>query len=159
MKLTSKLAGATAVSLLLAYSAFASENFSNILQNGTGNSGLVLQSGNSNAVGRSGRAAEQTGAQNDFEFTQSGNGNGIGAGTAGRFTQDSNRNTATITQSTDNNQVNSVTQTGITSTAGGVGVRRNTLVIDQLGGNGNVVNVVTQTRTSFRTARPTGSMR
>lgn len=135
-----------ALSMLMASGALADNNFSNVIQSGDDNAGVVAQGpGSGNAVGTQGMAAHQNGNQNVIGFTQSGSDNQIGTAGTG-FRQESNRNSATITQTSAGNKVLQVTQTGISSATGGVALRRNTLTIDQGGGSGNVVSRVTQAR-------------
>lgn len=140
------LATTTAILLLMGGAAFADNNFSNVVQDGAGNAGSVVQGpGDGNKVGTDSMAAGQNGNQNSFGFVQSGDGNEIGTDGTG-FEQKSNRNTAAITQSTNGNKVLQVTQTGISSPLGGATLRRNTLSIDQGGGDGNIVSRVSQER-------------
>lgn len=150
MKTKLVLAATTALSLVWSGSTLADDNFSNVVQTGNDNSGFVEQSGSSNEVGTpvglGPGAATQAGNNNILTFDQSGSGNAIGTAGTG-FRQDSNRNSATITQTSDGNAVLQVQQTGISSTTGGVGLRRNTLTIEQGGSDGgNTVSRVTQTR-------------
>src|SRR5690606_821757 len=88
-------------------------------------------------------AIRQHGDDNILGFTQLGKGNRIGAAGTG-FLQESNRNSATVVQSSDRNVVREVTQTGNGSDAGSL--RRNTLSIVQQGGAANSVHTLIQTR-------------
>jgi len=144
---------AMAILLATAVSAWAGgDNFANLLQNGSTNSAAVDQSsGNDNLAGTALLGARQNGNNNLLEFRQLGHGNEIGTG-AGGFLQKSNRNNATIRQTTDNNSVLEIQQTGIAS---GFGThRRNTLAIVQEGGDGNVVQRVEQIRVGGLLALP-----
>lgn len=150
MKPKDMVAAPAAILLLAGASALADDNSARLLQSGSLNSALIDQSpGSGNRAGGD-LAARQDGDRNVLEFTQSGDRNAIGAGGAG-FLQQSNRNTATIVQSSSDNSVVEVLQTGIASSTGTH--RRNTLSITQQGGNGNVVGSVVQTRT-----RPAGDL-
>lgn len=144
MKSAVALAAAATITLLMGVGARADGNFSNLLQHGGGNSALVDQSpGNGNLAGAETLAARQLGNLNILDFTQSGSNNEIGTGGDG-FLQQSDRNTATIRQSSSGNAVLEIVQTGIASGFGAH--RRNTLSIVQEGGDGNLVGRVVQTR-------------
>lgn len=150
-KLKVLLGAATALSLMASSGVVADDNFSNVLQQGSGNSGLVTQGGSKNRVGtetfaarQTGRTGAQTGNNNVFTFSQSGSGNEIGTGGTG-FLQERHRNTATITQTSDFNKVFQATQTGPSNEWGNQ--RRNTLTIEQGGAGGsNIVSRISQTR-------------
>lgn len=144
MKPTATFATVAVAALVAAASALAGDNFSSVSQQGDLNTAAIDQSaGSRNRVGTDALAARQLGNGNVLHFTQSGDRNAIGTGGAG-FLQQSGRNTATITQSSNRNVVLEVLQTGLDSDAGTQ--RRNTLTIEQKGGNGNRVDSVLQIR-------------
>lgn len=146
MKSTAMFAAATAIALVSGAAALADGNLSHLSQTGDLNAALIDQSaGDGNHAGAASLAIRQNGRQNRLGFEQSGDRNEIGI-KGGGFLQQSNRNTVTITQSSNNNKVVEVLQTGMTSTAGGQALRRNTLKIEQKGGDGNVVSRVEQAR-------------
>lgn len=144
MKPAATFAAAIAVATLMAAAALANDNASYLSQEGGGNSASVDQSaGDRNHSGADGLAIRQHGDDNILGFTQLGKGNRIGAAGTG-FLQESNRNSATVVQSSDRNVVREVTQTGNGSDAGSL--RRNTLSIVQQGGAANSVHTLIQTR-------------
>lgn len=147
MKPTATFTTVAAAALLMAASALAGDNAAYLSQQGRSNAAAIDQTpGSGNRAGTGAHAARQHGDANILEFTQSGDRNAIGAGGTG-FLQQSNRNTATITQSSNRNTVFEVVQTDLASDAGMH--RRNTLSIEQRGGNGNRVDAVVQIRTDL----------
>ncbi len=147
MRITHLLLASTALAIVAA-PVLADDNFANLDQSGDGNSDLVTQGpGDGNRAGTGDLAVTQSGDSNILTILQSGGGNDVGTEGLG-FLQESNRNSAAITQSSSGNRVGEVTQTGISSDAGGVALRRNVLTIVQEEGDGNRVGVVEQTRSS-----------
>lgn len=124
--------------------ARADDNFSNIMQSGSDNDGVLVQGpGDHNSFGTAPDAATQQGARNSFDVLQQGNRNAIGGEGAG-FEQAGNRNTATITQASNRNGIGELLQVDETGSSANV---RNTLTVLQQGGAANTIGSIRQTRT------------
>lgn len=142
MQLKLSFASATALALLMG-AAHADNNFANVVQNGSSNSGVITQGpGRENRAGTTMDAALQDGSNNDLNILQSGSFNQIGT-TGQGFYQSGKRNQAAIAQSSDRNTVGEVRQ--VDEVRSGL-TQRNTLTIHQQDGDDNSIDSVRQTR-------------
>ncbi|KUF11465.1 hypothetical protein [Pseudoponticoccus marisrubri] len=138
--------------LVCASSAMADDNDAFLTQTGDDNTSLILQSsGMGNTFGLAGLPGLQNGDHNELDVEQIGDNNEVGTQGAGfeqlNVNSSSRSNTADITQSTSDNVVGEVFQrTGGTVPFFGP-QSGNTLTILQDGGDGNILNAVTQNRT------------
>ncbi|WP_102108656.1 hypothetical protein [Oceaniglobus roseus] len=151
MKLTKlALIGGTALTLSMS-AAVADGSGAWLDQNGSSNTALIEQSGDSNFAGSStaARNLKQNGDNNDLNILQSGNNNRIGNDSRGGdlgLDQNGNLNSASITQSSSYSYVNQIQQNA-SSTGTAVS---NTLTVIQsdpspTNAKGNVISNVSQT--------------
>lgn len=126
MTLARPLLFSTALIALMAGSALADDNFSNVVQDGADNSGVIVQGpGDRNKVGADGLAALQDGDRNTLDIEQAGSDNEVGTRGSG-LNQAGNENVLVIDQTSDGNRVNQIVQT-----SGGGAVTRNSATVVQ----------------------------
>ncbi|MBL4918890.1 hypothetical protein [Szabonella alba] len=147
----------TCLLLISTTGALADNNEAWLDQSGTANVALIQQTGADNDAGSNAQNIRQVNQRNQLTILQGGSGNAIGleansnGGEAGIY-QISNRdgvngNIIDIEQASDSNTVGAISQT---STGTMSNLQRNTVNIEQSGGNGNRVGSVQQWRQSSR---------